>query len=172
MNLKAYLRPGAGAADISPLLRDRAAFAHAIEQLAAPFADASIDLVACIEGRGFLLGAAVAHALGAGIVPLRHAGRLKAAGETWAISYIDYSRTEKTLALHADGIRPGERVLIVDDWVETGATLRTATTLIERCGGVVAGIGVLMDDTTEESRRALRQHAFHALLRAEPGDRF
>lgn len=172
MDLKAYIRPGAGAADITPLHRDRAAFSYATERLAAPFAGGAIDLVACIEGRGFLLGAAVAHALGAGVVPLRTPARLKAAGASHAISYTDYSRTEKALALYADGIRPDEHVLIVDDWVETGATVRAAVSLSERCGGVVAGIAVLMDDTTDEIRAVLQRYTYHALLSAEPGDEF
>lgn len=172
MNLKAFIRPSAGAADISLLLRDGAAFRAAIEELAGLFANAAIDRVACIEGRGFLIGSAVAFHLGVGVVPLRDPLRLKAAGPVHVERFVDYSRMEKALTLPADAIAPGDRVLIVDDWVETGATMRAAVALVQRTGGVVTGLGAPMDDTAPAVRSHLQTLGFRALLRAMPGDRF
>lgn len=172
MDYKAFLRPGAGAADISPLLRDGRAFHQCIEDLAAPFRLAAIDKVACIEGRGFLFGASVAYALSVGVVPVRHLGRLKTARATYHVQFVDYSGTHKTLEIHADGIAPADRVLIVDDWVETAATVRATIHLVESCGGIVAGVSVLMDDTDAATRADLASHGYRFLARTAEGDPF
>ena len=172
MNYKSYIRMGAGAADITPLLHDGAAFRRLVEEITARFADVAVDRVGCVEGRGFLIGSAVAYALGAGLIPFRHEGRLKAARPPLRAAYQDYSRQTKALEIHADAVTPGDRILLIDDWIETGATVRAAIALVERAGGLVVGIGALMDDTTDESRAALAPYGYHYLTRAAPGDPF
>ena len=172
MDYKAYIRPGIGAADVTPLFHDGAAFRSLIDELAARFADVAVDRVGCIEGRGFLMGSAIAYALGVGLIPFRREGKLKAARPPAREIFRDYSRQTKVLELHADAVAPGDRILLIDDWIETGATVRAAIALIERSGGVVVGIGALMDDTTDEARAALSSYGYHFLARTAPADTF
>ena len=95
-----------------------------------------------MEARGFILAAPVALSLGAGFVPVRKAGKLPR--ETYAVSYaLEYG--EATLELHRDAIAPGDRVLLVDDVLATGGTVKATVELVEKCGGTVVGVAVLME---------------------------
>ncbi len=133
-----FPEPGILFKDITPLLADHAALTAVIEALAAPGRDESgrpvVDKVLGMESRGFILGAPVALALGVGFVPVRKAGKLPRA--TYAVSYaLEYG--EATLELHQDALRPGERVLLVDDVLATGGTAKATDELVERCGASV-----------------------------------
>ena len=138
--------PGILFKDITPLLADPAALASVVAALAAPGRDDTgrpvVDKVLGMESRGFILGTPVALALGVGFVPVRKAGKLPRA--TYAVSYeLEYG--EATLELHRDAVQPGDRVLLVDDVLATGGTARATADLVERCGGTVHGLAVLMD---------------------------
>ena len=126
--------------DITPLLGNGAALRSAVDALAALYQE--IDSVIGIESRGFILGAPVAYALGVGMVPVRKLGRLPRATERadYALEY-----GTNTVEIHADALRPGERVLIVDDVLATGGTAAATAELVERLGGQVAGIAVLIE---------------------------
>ena len=101
-----------------------------------------VDKVVGMEARGFILAAPVALTLGAGFVPVRKAGKLPR--ETYAVSFaLEYG--EATLEVHKDAIRPGERVLLVDDVLATGGTVAATRRLVESCGGVAVGVAVLME---------------------------
>jgi len=145
--------------DITPLLADAAAFASVIEALAEPV---DADVVVGVEARGFLLGAAVALAAEVGVVPVRKAGKLPlvAASQEYQLEY-----GSATLELPAGGIAQGTRAYLIDDVLATGGTLRASCDLVEQAGGVVAGIGVLLELTALGGREALRGRAPHALLR-------
>jgi adenine phosphoribosyltransferase len=172
MSYKECLRPGKGAADILPLVREGVVFKHLIDDLAALFDGIAVDKVACIEGRGFILGAATAYRLGAGVVPLRHEEKLKSAVPVYSVTFTDYSGKQKMLEIQADAITAAERVVIIDDWVETAATMKAAIVLVERCGGAIVGIGVLMDDTTSAGKDYLNQYNYRFLERTVEGDAF
>jgi len=151
-----YPEPGVVFKDISPMLAAPAAFGVVIEALAAAGRDASgrsvVDHVVGMEARGFILAAPVALALGAGFVPVRKAGKLPR--ETYAETYaLEYG--EATLEIHRDGLRPGDRVLLVDDVLATGGTIAATRRLIERCGAVPIGAAVLMDLSFLPGRQAL-----------------
>ena len=137
-----FPKPGIAFKDIMPMLADARAFAAAIDALAAPWRDARIDAVLCIEARGFLLGAAVARALEAGMVPVRKPGKLPGATleQRYALEY-----GEDALQVQADALRPGARVLLVDDVLATGGTLAAACALAERLQAEVAGASVLIE---------------------------
>lgn len=137
-----FPRPGIVFKDITPVLADAAAFAGAIAQMAAPWRGAPPDAVAGIESRGFILGAALAHALGCGFVPVRKPGKLPA--RTLAQDYaLEYGSDR--LEIHVDALPPGARVLVVDDVLATGGTLRAATALLRRQGADVVGADVLVE---------------------------
>ena len=137
-----FPKPGIVFKDIMPMLADGEAFADAVEAMAAPWRDARIDAVLAIEARGFLLGAPLARALGAGIVPLRKPRKLPGAvlEQRYALEY-----GEDALQVQAGAVAPGTRVLLVDDVLATGGTLLAARALAEQLQADLVGAGVLME---------------------------
>ena len=136
-----FPQPGVVFKDITPLLADAAAFRAVVEALAEPWRGA-VDVVAGVEARGFVVGAALALELGVGFVPIRKAGKLP--GETVAVSYeLEYGSA--TIEVHADALVAGERVLLVDDVLATGGTALAAWDLLERVGGRVVGFDCVVE---------------------------
>jgi adenine phosphoribosyltransferase len=128
--------------DITPLLGNAAAFAAAIDSMAAAFAGQGISVVAGIESRGFLLATPIAYSLKASMVPIRKKGKLPRA--THSASYaLEYG--QDSIEAHRDCLVPGSKVLIVDDVLATGGTARAACELIEKAGGVVQGVSFLIE---------------------------
>jgi adenine phosphoribosyltransferase len=141
-----FPEPGVVFKDITPLLSDAGAFATVIEALAAAGRDRTgavvVDRVAGMEARGFILAAPVALALGVGFVPVRKHGKLPRA--TYAEAYaLEYG--EATLEIQRDGLKAGDRVLLVDDVLATGGTVAATRRLVEHSGAVAHGVAVLMD---------------------------
>ncbi len=168
MDLKDYIRdipdfpePGILFRDITPLLRDADAFAHAIDLLEDKYRDLDFDTIVAIESRGFLFGAPLAYKMGKGFVPVRKVGKLPAETHTAAYS-LEYGTNE--MEIHVGDISPGEPVLILDDLLATGGTLEAAAELVEKSGGRVAGIGLLIELTALEGRRRLADYDVSALL--------
>ena len=132
--------PGILFKDITPLLRHAEGFALAVDAFAR-LADGA-DLIAGVEARGFIFGSAIAAKLGKGFVPIRKSGKLPAASFTESYS-LEYG--ENVLQIHQDAVHPGEKVMIIDDVLATGGTLGAAVKLVERCGGTVESVAVLME---------------------------
>ena len=137
-----FPREGVLFRDITTLLRDAGAFKAAIDGLVDAYRHAGVEVVAGVESRGFVLGGAVAYLLGAGFVPVRKKGKLPHATISAAYA-LEYG--EAVLEVHADAIRPGQRVLIVDDLLATGGTARATVDLVERLGGEIVGIAFLIE---------------------------
>lgn len=137
-----YPKPGILFRDITTLLANLHAFRAAVDELAWPFLKSNIEYVAGIEARGFILGGAVAHQLGRGFVPIRKKGKLpyKVIGQDYALEYgVD------TIEIHADAIKAGDRILIVDDLVATGGTANAAIDLVRKSGGEVIAAAFVID---------------------------
>ncbi len=148
--------------DITTLLQDADAFREAVDALASRYADREIDQVVAIESRGFLLGAPLAYKLGAGLVPIRKAGKLPA--KTISAEYsLEYGTA--TLEMHVDAIHPGEKVLLVDDLLATGGSARAATDLIERLGGVIVGVALLIELEFLQGAKQLEGYEVFSLIR-------
>ncbi|MEB3221296.1 MAG: adenine phosphoribosyltransferase [Candidatus Sericytochromatia bacterium] len=168
LDLDAYVRdipdfpkPGIVFKDISPLLRDAAAFSAAIDRLVAHHRTLAVDYVVGIESRGFLVGAPLANHLGKGFIPVRKPGKLPA--RTEAIAYaLEYG--SGTLEIHADALAAGHRVLIVDDLLATGGTVAATRALVERLGGHVVGVSFLIELAFLGGRERLPGLDVHALL--------
>lgn len=137
-----FPKPGIVFKDITPLLAQPAGLALAIELMAQPFRGRGVELVAGAESRGFIFGTAVASALSVGFVPVRKPGKLPAARRRHTYS-LEYGTD--ALEIHEDAIRPGQRVLIVDDVLATGGTLAACCELVRGLGGKVAGVNVLIE---------------------------
>jgi adenine phosphoribosyltransferase len=157
--------PGVVFKDISPMLADHVAFAAAVDAVVAHHGRGSVDKVAGIEARGFLLGAPVAYHFGAGFVPMRKPGKLP--GATHEASYdLEYGST--ALQVHRDAFSPGERVLVVDDVLATGGTAVAAVGLVLAAGARPVGLSVLLELAFLSGRAAVeRAHPgldVHALL--------
>ena len=137
-----FPKPGINFYDITTLLRDPVGFGAVIEQLAAPFERAGIDLVVGIESRGFILGAPVATRLGAGFVPIRKPGKLpaKTLRESFSLEY-----GSDAIEIHLDAVTPGQTVLIVDDVLATGGTARAAASLVKQVGGTLHALSFLIE---------------------------
>jgi len=141
-NVPDFPKPGILFYDITTLLRDPAGFGAAIEQIAAPFEGAGIDLVVGIESRGFILGAPVATRLGAGFIPIRKPGKLpaKTLRESFSLEY-----GSDSIEIHQDAVTPGQTVLIVDDVLATGGTARAAASLVKQLGGRLHALSFLIE---------------------------
>ncbi|TXM72276.1 adenine phosphoribosyltransferase [Methylobacterium sp. WL103] len=137
-----YPKPGIVFRDITTLLSDPRAFRRAVDALVHPYAGGRIDQVAGIEARGFILGGAVAHQLSAGFVPVRKKGKLP--HKTVSIAYtLEYGTDE--LEIHVDAIKPGDRVLLVDDLIATGGTATAAVNLLRQIGAEVVAACFVID---------------------------
>ena len=160
-----YPKRGIVFKDLTPLLADADTFAATVDGLIAPWAGELLDKVVGIEARGFLFAAPIAYRLGAGVVPVRKAGKLPAASH--AASY-DLEYGAATLELHQDAFSPGDRVLIVDDVLATGGTAAATVDLVRRAGGTVVGFAVLLELTFLAGRQRLtggsQPVTLHALI--------
>ena len=151
--------------DITPLLADAEAFGLIVDALAdggrGSDGSPTVDAVVGMEARGFILAAPVALALGAAFVPVRKAGKLPR--DTYDVSYaLEYA--EATLEIHRDALRPGSRVLLVDDVLATGGTVVATRELVERCGATAHGVSVLMDLSFLPGRDAIGDLPLTSLL--------
>jgi adenine phosphoribosyltransferase len=168
VNLAGYIRdvpdfpiPGILFRDITPLLRDPEALREAVERMCRPWERRGVQLVAAMEARGFMFGAAMAIRMGAGFVPVRKAGKLP--WRTRSVTYtLEYR--EDVLHVHEDAIAPGQRVLVVDDVIATGGTAKAVVDLVEQLGGAVAGVQFLIELADLKGRELLDGHEVQAVI--------
>ncbi len=160
-NIPDFPKPGIQFKDITPLLASPDAFHSAIEAMASPFRDRHVDKVVGIEARGFLFAAPIAIALGTGVVPVRKPGKLpfRSIRHTYALEY-----GSDTIEIHEDAVARGERVLLVDDVLATGGTIRAACDLIEKLGGNIIGVSFLSELSFLEGRKKIGGYETHSLL--------
>jgi adenine phosphoribosyltransferase len=156
-----FPKPGIIFKDITPLLRSAEAFQSTIDSLAEPFRNDRVSIVAGIESRGFIFGAAVARALGAGFVPIRKPGKLP-----WTKRRNEYVLEYGTdaLEIHDDAVTPDDRVLIIDDVLATGGTAAAATQLIRGFGPTLVGLATVIELTFLDPRTKLAGLEIHTLI--------
>lgn len=156
-----FPQPGIVFKDIAPLLADHVAYSTVIDAIVGHFGRGNVDKVVGIEARGFIVAAPVAYHFGAGFVPVRKAGKLpwRTEAESYSLEY-----GEATLEIHADAIRPGERVAIVDDVLATGGTASATARLVERIGGAVVGFAFVIELEFLKGRKALEGYDVVSLI--------
>jgi adenine phosphoribosyltransferase len=148
-----FPKPGILFYDITTLLKDAGAYREAIDLMVAPHRDAGVDLIVGMESRGFIFSSPIAYQLNAGLIPVRKLGKLPA--ETLSVEYaLEYG--SNTLEIHKDAIKPGQKVLIVDDLLATGGTVRGTIELVERLQGEIVGMAFLVELLALKGRERLQ----------------
>lgn len=152
--------------DITTLLQDSDAFRYAISEMLKRFRGKKIDKVVSAESRGFIFGSVMAHELGVGFVPLRKPGKLpwKKIKEEFNTEY-----SKDAFEMHEDAIRKGENVLIVDDLLATGGTMVAATKMVERLGGNITGIAIIIELGFLKGRNKLKKYDIFTLVNYDSG---
>jgi adenine phosphoribosyltransferase len=159
-----FPKPGILFRDITPLLRNAAAFRQAVTMLADQYRGQQIDAVAAAEARGFIFAAPLALELGVGFVPVRKPGKLPF--DTHAFHYeLEYGTD--SLEIHIDGIAPGQNVLVVDDLLATGGTIDACCKLVEKCGANVVGCAFVIELTSLKGAERIAQYRPFSLLKYE-----
>ncbi|MBK9169462.1 MAG: adenine phosphoribosyltransferase [Bryobacterales bacterium] len=156
-----FPKPGILFYDITTLLKDSAGLRGVVDGLKEHYGGSGIQLVVGMEARGFIFAPALAYVLGAGFVPVRKPKKLP--GERISVSYqLEYG--SDTLEMHTGAIEPGQRVIIVDDLLATGGTAAATARLVEQAGGVVAGIGFIVELTFLNGRDKLGGYDVFSLI--------
>lgn len=159
-----FPQPGIMFKDITPVLGDPAAFQEIIDRLVEWAGERAPDVIVGIESRGFVFGAPVALALARGFVPVRKVGKLpfQTLRQEYALEY-----GTNVVEIHSDAIRPGQRVIIIDDLLATGGTARASAQLIEQLGGHVVGFGFLIELSFLQGRKIISGYEVQSLLTYE-----
>lgn len=150
-------KPGVMFRDITTLLQDAPMFHHTIELLKERYHNIEIDIIAAVESRGFIIGAALAHALHKGLVPIRKKGKLP--HETESQEYeLEYGTD--IIEIHKDAVKPGNKVLLVDDLIATGGTALAACKLVEKLGGEIVECCFVIDLPELQGRKKLEEAGY------------
>lgn len=156
-----YPKEGITFKDITTIMDDGAAYKYATDEIVKYAKELETDLIVGPEARGFIIGCPVAYALEIGFAPVRKPGKLPR--ETVSVDY-DLEYGKDTLTIHKDAIKPGQRVLIVDDLLATGGTVGATIELVEKLGGVVVGCAFLIELSYLNGREKIKGHDMRALL--------
>ena len=148
--------------DITPLMADGKAFAYATQQIVDYAKELDVDVVTGPEARGFIVGCPVAYALEIGFVPVRKKGKLPR--EVVEVEY-DLEYGTDVLAIHKDAIKPGQRVLVIDDLLATGGTMKATIELVEKIGGIVAGCAFLIELEDLKGKEKIAGYNYKTLLK-------
>ncbi|MBN1913858.1 MAG: adenine phosphoribosyltransferase [Candidatus Omnitrophica bacterium] len=157
-----FPKPGILFRDITTLLKNKVALKSALDILTAEYKKKKIDAVVAVEARGFIFGGALAYRLKAGFIPVRKKGKLPA--ETEAVTYsLEYGTD--TLEVHRDAIKPGDKVLIVDDLLATGGTVGAVADLMKKLRGKIVGMAFLIELSDLKGRDRLKGYSIFSLIK-------
>jgi adenine phosphoribosyltransferase len=162
-----YPKAGILFRDITPLLAEPGAIKAAAAALAEPYKDQQVDIIAAAEARGFIFAAPLAIELNAGFVPIRKPGKLPFDLHSFAYE-LEYGTDE--LQMHVDGVKPGQRVLLVDDLLATGGTMEACCRLIEKCNAEIVGCTFLIHLVQLGGEERLSPHRVHSVLKYDQDD--
>lgn len=161
-DVKDYPKPGIDFKDITSLMADGKAYKHVVDQITTIAKGANVDLIAGPEARGFIAGCPVATNLEIGFIPVRKPGKLPRSviEQEYSLEY-----GTNTLCMHSDAIKPGQRVLIVDDLLATGGTMGATIKLIEQLGGIVVGLAFIIELEELEGRKLIGDYPVYSLVK-------
>lgn len=150
--------------DLTPIFKDDEVFRNLVEDLVKPFLNDDLNKVVAIESFGFILGSAISRRINKGFIPIRKSGKLATIEEAIIRNFfLDYSGVEKGLELRRDAISKGEKILLVDEWSETGAQLKSSISLIEKLGGIIGGICLVGIERNNNTFPLLEKYKINAL---------
>jgi adenine phosphoribosyltransferase len=157
-----FPKPGIIFYDVTTLIQNKSAFKKSVDLLVKKYKGKKIDKVVGVEARGFIFGAAVAHKIGAGFVPVRKKGKLpyKTISTTYELEY-----GTDTLEIHQDAITRGEKILIIDDLLATGGTIKAVAELVKQLQGKIIGIGFVIELVDLHGRDKLKEYPLHSLVK-------
>jgi len=163
-NIPDFPKKGILFRDVTTLIQNREAFKKSVDLLAKKYKGKGFDKVVGVEARGFIFGAAVAHKIGAGFVPVRKKGKLpfKTISATYELEY-----GTDTLEMHQDAIRPGEKILIIDDLLATGGTVKAVTDLVKQLGGKIGAIAFVIELVDLKGKEKLKDYPVFSLVKFE-----
>jgi len=139
--------------DVTPIFESSEVFSNLINDLVKPFKKIKFDKVVGLDALGFIIGGAISNKLQVGFVPIRKRGKLPGIkGTVLRTSFIDYSKNKKTFEINKSSIKKGDKILIVDEWIETGSQMKSAIKLIEKLGGMIIGISTLRAHKNNKTR--------------------
>ncbi len=161
-NIPDFPKPGILFRDVTTLIQNKSAFKKSIDLLAKKYKGKKIDKVVGVEARGFIFGAAVAYKIGAGFVPVRKKGKLpyKTISATYELEY-----GTDTLEIHKDAITSGEKVLIIDDLLATGGTVKAVVGLVKQLQAKIIGIGFIIELVDLHGRDKLKEYPLYSLIK-------
>ena len=161
-NIPDFPKPGIIFRDITSLIQNKNAFKKSVDLLVDKYKGKKIDKVVGVEARGFIFGAAIAYKIGAGFVPVRKKGKLpcKTISATYELEY-----GTDTLEIHEDAIEPGEKVLIIDDLLATGGTVKAVAGLINQLKGKIQGIGFVIELVDLKGKEKLKGYPVFSLVK-------
>jgi adenine phosphoribosyltransferase len=160
-NIPGFPKPGIIFRDITTLLQNKDAFKQAVDEIVNHYIGKPIDLIVAVEARGFILGGAIAHKLGAGFVPVRKKGKLPC--KTVSLTY-DLEYGTDTLEIHEDAIKPGSKILIIDDLLATGGTVGAVVELVEQFKADIIGIAFIIELVDLHGRNKLKKYPVFSLI--------
>ncbi|MCX5668626.1 MAG: adenine phosphoribosyltransferase [Candidatus Omnitrophica bacterium] len=161
-NIPDFPKPGILFRDVTTLIQNKTAFKKSVDLLAKKYKGKGFNKVVGVEARGFIFGAAVAYKIGAGFVPVRKKGKLpyKTISTTYELEY-----GTDTLEIHQDAITSGEKILIIDDLLATGGTVKAVIELVKQLGGKVAGIGFVIELVDLNGKDKFKEYPLYSLVK-------
>ncbi|MBU0547877.1 MAG: adenine phosphoribosyltransferase [Candidatus Omnitrophica bacterium] len=161
-NIPDFPKPGILFRDVTTLIKNKSAFKKSLDLLAKKYKAKKIDKIVGVEARGFIFGAALAYKIGAGFIPVRKKGKLpyKTISTTYELEY-----GTDTLEIHKDAIASGEKVLIIDDLLATGGTVKAVVDLVNQLQGKIAGIGFIIELVDLHGRDKLKEYPLYSLIK-------
>ncbi|MFA6357310.1 MAG: adenine phosphoribosyltransferase [Candidatus Omnitrophota bacterium] len=161
-NIPDFPKPGILFRDVTTLIQNKDAFKKAVDLLSKKYKNKGLNKIVAVEARGFIFGAAIAHKIGAGFVPVRKKGKLpyKTISTTYELEY-----GTDTLEIHKDAIIPGEKILIIDDLLATGGTVEAVIKLVNQLGGKIAGIGFVIELVDLKGKEKFKDYPVFSLIK-------
>jgi len=153
-----------GRYDLTTLFENKRVFSNLINDIIKPFENKKIDKIAGLDAIGFIIGGAVAQKTNKGFLAVRKGGKLPGIkGTVKRAHFTDYTKTRKSIEINKASIKKGDRILLVDEWIETGAQMKSAAKLIESLGGHVVGISVLAAEKNKNTKLLFEKYTLKAI---------
>jgi adenine phosphoribosyltransferase len=151
--------------DMTPIFEDAKAFSNLVNDLIKPFKNEQIDKIIALDALGFVLGGAIASKLGVGLIVARKGGKLpRKKSNLLQKSFVDYTKTKKSFEINKSAIKNGEKLLLVDEWIETGSQVKAAISLVEKANGKIIGISTLGVEKNNKTKILFEKYNLKSIL--------